>query len=72
MQALMHRWLARMALAAMLASLPIAPALAQNSAVTDAKAPPTGFVAPAEPKADESNAQRSKTQAHQLATQSVA
>ena len=62
MQALMHRWLARMAVAAMLTTLPMAPALAQTAVVTDAKAPPAGFVAPAEPKADETNAQRAKTQ----------
>ena len=62
MQALMHRWLARMAVVATLATLPLAPALAQTAVVTDAKAPPAGFVAPAEPKADETNAQRAKTQ----------
>ena len=62
MQALMHRWLARMAVAATLTTLPMAPALAQTAVVTDAKAPPAGFVAPAEPKADETNAQRAKTQ----------
>ena len=62
MQALMHRWLARMAVAATLTILPMAPALAQTAVVTDAKAPPAGFVAPAEPKADDTNAQRAKTQ----------
>ena len=46
MQALMHRWLARMAVAATLTILPMAPALAQTAVVTDAKAPPAGFVAP--------------------------
>ena len=56
MQALMHRWLARMAVAATLASLPVAGVLAQANAAADAKAPPPGFVAPAEPKADETNA----------------
>ena len=62
MQALMHRWLARMAVAAMLAAVPVAPALAQATTAADPKAPPPGFVAPAEPKADETNAQRAKTQ----------
>jgi formate dehydrogenase subunit gamma len=39
------------------------PATAQTSPAVDAdKGPPAGFVAPAEPKADETNAQRSKTQ----------
>ena len=62
MQALMHRWLARMAVAAMLAAVTVAPALAQATTAAGPKAPPPGFVAPAEPKADETNAQRAKTQ----------
>ena len=62
MQALMHRWLARMAVAAMLAAVTVVPALAQATTAADPKAPPPGFVAPAEPKADETNAQRAKTQ----------
>lgn len=43
------------------AQQPAAPAPAAATA-TDAKGPPAGFVAPAEPKADENNAQRAKTQ----------
>ena len=39
-----------------------APAIAPAAAPEGAKGPPAGFVAPAEPKADESNAQRSTTQ----------
>ena len=66
MQALMHRWLARLALAATLAAIPVGPALAQSATNTaapaDAKSPPAGFVAPADPKADETNAQRAKSQ----------
>ena len=62
MQALMHRWLARVAMAATLATLAATPALAQTTAAADAKAPPAGFVAPADPKPDESNAQRAKSQ----------
>ena len=43
---------------------PAAPAAAEPAPATAAakNAPPTGFVAPAEPKADETNAQRAKTQ----------
>ena len=62
MQFLMHRWLAQAALAAALAAGSLAPALAQTAAAADPKAPPAGFVAVAEPKADESNAQRAKSQ----------
>jgi formate dehydrogenase subunit gamma len=44
--------------------LPLATVQAQQAtpAAADAKGPPAGFVAPAEPKPDESNAQRSKSQ----------
>lgn len=47
------------------AQQPAAPAPAAATAAApsaDAKGPPAGFVAPAEPKADENNAQRAKTQ----------
>ena len=62
MQILMHRWLAQAGLAAALAAGSLAPALAQNATAADTKPAPAGFVAPAEPKADESNAQRAKSQ----------
>ena len=62
MQYLMHRWLAQAGLVVALAAGSLAPALAQNPAAADAKAPPVGFVAPADPKPDESNAQRAKSQ----------
>ncbi len=62
MQALMHRWLTRLALAATLGASAVAPALAQTVTATDPKAPPANFVAPAETKADETNAQRARTQ----------
>jgi formate dehydrogenase subunit gamma len=56
----MHSLL-RSAFAAVVAALVVgAPAWAQDA--TKAAGPPPGFVAPAEPKPDESNAQRAKTQ----------
>ena len=72
----LHRLLARLltgpALAGALALGLAAPAAAQTAAPTaaapavaaapEAKGPPAGFVAPAEPKPDETNAQRAKTQ----------
>jgi formate dehydrogenase subunit gamma len=65
----MYRWLRTVAFA-LACALPWVAAQAQQpaapaapAAAADAKAgPPAGFVAPAEPKPDESNAQRSKTQ----------
>lgn len=70
-----HRLFTVPALAGLLAACLAVPALAQQPApatgpaaaaatvnTTDAKGPPAGFVAPAEPKADETNAQRAKTQ----------
>ena len=62
MQTLLHRWLPPAALALALAATGLASANAQTTAAPDAKAPPAGFVAPAEPKPDESNAQRAKSQ----------
>ncbi len=70
MQKLTHRWLAPALLAAALGTASPAllaqPAAAAAVTVADSpaapKGPPAGFVAPAEPKADESNAQRSKSQ----------
>ncbi len=51
-------------LGALALALPLAGTQAQQAppAAADAKGPPAGFVAPAEPKPDESNAQRNKTQ----------
>ena len=57
--------LAGLALAALLGFAPLSGALAQGAAAPTAPAangPPPGFVAPQEPKADESNAQRAKSQ----------
>ena len=62
MQTLLHRWLPSAALALALAATGLASANAQTTAAPDAKAPPAGFVAPAEPKPDETNAQRGKSQ----------
>jgi formate dehydrogenase subunit gamma len=59
------RWLGACALSmsALLASAQqAAPANAPAEAPPAAKGPPAGFVAPAEPKADETNAQRAKSQ----------
>ena len=53
------RWLAR-ALAGLLAGAAMFTAAAQTAPA--ASGPPAGFVAPAEPKADETNAQRAKSQ----------
>jgi formate dehydrogenase subunit gamma len=53
------------AVLALVFALLLAGANAQQAApvaAADAKGPPAGFVAPAEPKADENNAQRTKTQ----------
>ena len=71
----LHRLLTRLltgpALAGVLAVGLAAPAAAQTAApatsaapaaAPEAKGPPAGFVAPAEPKPDETNAQRAKTQ----------
>ena len=66
-----RRLLAGPSLAAVLAACLGAPVLAQTpapaaapvvAAAPEPKGPPAGFVAPAEPKADETNAQRAKTQ----------
>ena len=57
--------LAGLALAALFGFAPMSGVLAQDTAVLAASAangPPPGFVAPQEPKADENNAQRAKTQ----------
>jgi formate dehydrogenase subunit gamma len=57
--------LAGLALAALLGFAPMSGVLAQDAAAPSASAangPPPGFVAPPEPKADESNAQRAKSQ----------
>jgi formate dehydrogenase subunit gamma len=57
--------LAGLALAALIGFAPLGVAWAQDAAapaVSAANGPPPGFVAPAEPKADESNAQRAKSQ----------
>ena len=57
--------LAGLALAALLGFAPVSGVLAQDAAAPAASAangPPPGFVAPPEPKADESNAQRAKSQ----------
>ena len=62
MQILMHRWLAQAGLAAALAAGSLAPALAQSATAADGKSAPAGFVAPAEPKADDTIAQRAKSQ----------
>ena len=71
----LHRLLVGPAVVGLLATCLVAPALAQQPAAATApaavaapanqaesKGPPAGFVAPAEPKADETNAQRAKTQ----------
>ncbi len=54
----------RSGLAALLLAAPLVAAQAQQAASADTPkaAPPAGFVAPAEPKADETNAERAKTQ----------
>jgi formate dehydrogenase subunit gamma len=59
----MPRW-THSILSTLALALPLALAHAQQAApaAADAKGPPAGFVAPAEPKPDENNAQRSKTQ----------
>jgi formate dehydrogenase subunit gamma len=60
----MPRW-TTFFLGALVLALPLAAARAQQAAApaaTDAKGPPAGFVAPAEPKPDETNAQRNKSQ----------
>jgi formate dehydrogenase subunit gamma len=57
MQALMRKWLAACAVGLMLAG----GAQAQTAAEAP-KGPPAGFVAPAEPKPGETNAERAKTQ----------
>ena len=57
--------LAGLALAALLGFAPMSSVLARDAAAPAASAangPPPGFVAPQEPKADENNAQRAKTQ----------
>lgn len=67
---LLTRWVTGPALAGALALVLVAPAAAQTAApaapavaaTPEAKGPPAGFVAPAEPKPDETNAQRAKTQ----------
>ncbi len=59
----MPRW-TKFFLGALALALPLVAVQAQQTApaVGDAKGPPAGFVAPAEPKPDETNAQRSKSQ----------
>ena len=57
--------LAGLALAALLGFAPVSSVLAQDAAAPAASAangPPPGFIAPQEPKADETNAQRAKSQ----------
>ena len=54
--------LAGLALAALLCFAPVGAVWAQDAAASAAKGPPAGFVAPPEPKADETNAQRAKSQ----------
>lgn len=57
--------LAGLALAALLGFAPVSGVLAQDAAApatSAANGPPPGFVAPPEPKADETNAQRAKSQ----------
>ena len=57
--------LAGLALAALLGFAPVSSVLAQDAAAAAASAangPPPGFIAPQEPKADETNAQRAKSQ----------
>jgi formate dehydrogenase subunit gamma len=54
--------LAGLALAALLGLATTSGVLAQDAAAPAANGPPPGFVAPPEPKADESNAQRAKSQ----------
>ena len=57
--------LAGLALAALFGFAPMSGVLAQDTAAlaaSAAKGPPAGFVAPPEPKADETNAQRAKSQ----------
>jgi formate dehydrogenase subunit gamma len=59
----LHRRLMRGAtLVALLAGCLVAPVRAQSAVVETPASAPTGFVAPAEPKPDETNAQRAKTQ----------
>jgi formate dehydrogenase subunit gamma len=64
MQALMRAWmqgsLVRRLLAVAALAVPLG--LLAQTPVPAEKGPPAGFVAPAEPKADENNAQRGKTQ----------
>ena len=62
MQKLMHQWLARAVLATAITAITAVagPVLAQSSA--DPKAPPAGYVAAAEPKPGDSNAERAKSQ----------
>ena len=59
----MSRW-TNFFLGALTLVVPLVAAQAQQTApaTADAKGPPAGFVAPAEPKPDENNAQRGKTQ----------
>jgi formate dehydrogenase subunit gamma len=59
MQKLMHQWLASAVLATAITAV-AGPVLAQSSA--DPKAPPAGYVAAAEPKPGDSNAERAKSQ----------
>jgi formate dehydrogenase subunit gamma len=56
----MSVWMSRMA-AALLVALPVW-SWAQQASAPAAGGPPAGFVAPAEPKADDTNAQRSQSQ----------
>lgn len=62
----MNRWIRNSACGLTLACAALAPAWAQAPAAPEAaalpKGPPAGFVAPAEPKPDEDNAARSKSQ----------
>jgi formate dehydrogenase subunit gamma len=62
MQKLMHQWLASAVLATAITAITAVagPVLAQSSA--DPKAPPAGYVAAAEPKPGDSNAERAKSQ----------
>ena len=61
MRSLIRSSLATVAAAALLNGMALNAATAQDAAANKA-GPPAGFVAPAEPKPDESNAQRGKTQ----------
>lgn len=68
----MNSWIHKLMASLALAAAALNPALAQTAAAPAAttaappegakNGPPAGFVAPAEPKADENNAQRAKTQ----------